>query len=325
MIDPNRIIRGALNEIAPGVWYLPVLISNVYFLGARGGPWVLVDAGVAGGGIRIRTAADHHFGCRPEAIVLTHGHFDHVGALPGLADYWDVPVYAHRLEMPFLTGRSDYPEVDPTVGGFMAQFMSRTFPHSGHNFGDRMRLLPEDGSIPYMTEWRSVETPGHTSGHTSLFRESDRTLVAGDALTTVNQENPAKLFAQVRELRNPPACATQDWRQARESIHLLAGLEPGTIAAGHGLPMSGREVPSLLRRFAAEFHPPAKGRYVGTPVRTDPTGKIVWTPPPPPDPVPMYAAGVALAAATGAMLLYAGSRQRRSVTAKAEVEKRSAG
>ena len=98
MVDPNRLWRGALNEIAPGVWYLPIVMANVYFLGEKNGPWVLVDAGVRGGGWRIKQAAMETFGQAPECIILTHGHFDHVGGLPQLAQEWNVPVYAHALE-----------------------------------------------------------------------------------------------------------------------------------------------------------------------------------------------------------------------------------
>ena len=39
-------------------------------------------------------------GSKPKAIILTHGHFDHVGALEALLDKWDVPVYAHELGHP---------------------------------------------------------------------------------------------------------------------------------------------------------------------------------------------------------------------------------
>ena len=40
---------------------------------------------------------------KPKAIVLTHGHFDHVGAVVDLVRKWDVPVYAHEAELPYLT------------------------------------------------------------------------------------------------------------------------------------------------------------------------------------------------------------------------------
>ena len=103
------------NEIAPGVGWLQLPIVNVYFAGRPGGgPWVLVDTGLPGSGAPIRRAAEALFGDRPpEAIVLTHGHFDHRGAAAELAGSWDVPIYAHRLELPYLTGRSDYPPPGP--------------------------------------------------------------------------------------------------------------------------------------------------------------------------------------------------------------------
>ncbi|MDY0395290.1 MBL fold metallo-hydrolase [Virgibacillus halophilus] len=37
--------------------------------------------------------------------MLTHGHFDHVGGLVDLVKEWEVPVYAHSLEFPYLTGK----------------------------------------------------------------------------------------------------------------------------------------------------------------------------------------------------------------------------
>ena len=316
MIDPNRLWRGGLNEIAPGVWYLPVMMANVYFLGQRNGPWILVDAGVRGGGWRIKQAALDTFGRPPECIILTHGHFDHVGALPQLADDWDIPVYAHPLEVPFLNGSSDYPKPDPTVGGFMAQ-MSRLFSNSGIDLGTRLRTLTDDNSVPDATDWRWIHTPGHTSGHVSLFRESDRTLVAGDACITVNQENAAKLMSQVREFRNPPAYLTQDWGAAERSVQILAELRPNIVATGHGLPLAGDWVADELQAFAENFRPPARGRYVNNPVRTDEYG-LVYVPPAPPDPVPMYAAGVGLAAAAGLLLFSAANRRKRHELAEQE-------
>src|SRR5438477_2584025 len=162
-----------ITRIAPDVGWLPVSFVNVYFIGRPGGPWILVDAGLPGRANQILDAAEARFGAgaRPEAIVLTHGHFDHAGSVLPLAVQWDVPVYAHRLELPYLTGRSDYPPPDPTVGGgLMASVMARFFPRAGTDLGGRVRALPADGSVPGLPGWRWVHTPGHTPGHVSFFR-----------------------------------------------------------------------------------------------------------------------------------------------------------
>src|SRR5579872_4623672 len=99
-----------MQEIAPGVAVFPTLIANAYAVGDAAS-WVLVDACTPGHARGIRSAAAKRFGAgsRPRAIILTHGHFDHAGSAGPLADAWGVPIYAHRLELPFLTGKAHYP------------------------------------------------------------------------------------------------------------------------------------------------------------------------------------------------------------------------
>jgi glyoxylase-like metal-dependent hydrolase (beta-lactamase superfamily II) len=316
VVDPNALLRGRVNEIAPGVWYIPALMANLYFVGERNGSWVMVDAGTPGTAWRIRMAAQELFGDRrPEAIVLTHGHFDHVGALEELSSEWDVPVFAHPLEFPYLGGRDQYPPPDPTVGGFMAQ-LSRVFPRKGVNVQPRLRALMTDNTIPYMRGWRFVYTPGHTPGHVSLFRDEDRVLLAGDAVITIDQQNPLKLISQIREFHGPPMYYTQDWDAAARSVDALAQLRPRTVATGHGLPLAGDDVPDLLTALARTFQRPSQGRYVTTPALADEQGTY-FIPPAPPDPVPMYAAGVAVAAA-GLLMFALRSKQRPAARVRAQ-------
>ena len=189
---PTR--REPTREIAPGVACLPLSIVNLYFWGEPGAgdrDWVLIDAGLPLSEGSILDAAARRFGenSRPLAIVLTHGHFDHVGALPRLVAHWDVPVYAHEMELPYLSGQSSYPPPDPAVGGGAMSFLSPLYPRGPIDLDGQLRALPADGVVPGMPGWRWVHTPGHTPGHVSLFRESDRVLIAGDAFVTAKQES----------------------------------------------------------------------------------------------------------------------------------------
>jgi glyoxylase-like metal-dependent hydrolase (beta-lactamase superfamily II) len=224
--------------VADDLAYIRTGIVNVYLYGRPGAPsgaWVLIDAGLPGSAWRITRAAEEWMGpwARPAAIVLTHAHFDHVGALGELLRHWDVPVYAHRLELPYLTGRSAYPPTDPMVGGGALAALSRLYPRGPIDLGDWVQPLPENGSLPSMPGWRWIHTPGHSPGHISLFRDEDRTLIAGDAVVTTKQESASAVLAQRPELHGPPAYFTPDWESARRSVEQLAALDPERLATGH--------------------------------------------------------------------------------------------
>lgn len=273
-------------EFTPGVARLGIAIVNAYMVGAPGSPWTLVDTGLPRTATLTRWAATGRYGAgaRPEAIVLTHGHFDHAGAALELASEWDVPIYVHPLEMPYLTGKSDYPPQDPSMGGAIAQ-LARVFPHGGYDFSDRIQPLPKDGEVPGAEHWRWIHTPGHTPGHVSLFRDSDGTLLAGDALATMEMDSWTSQLTRKRELSRPPAPFTPDWKAAHKSVEMLADLEPVAVAAGHGLPIEGSHVAEELRDFAGRFAPPPSGRYVDQPARADGEG-VKELPPSVPDPLP---------------------------------------
>jgi len=286
-----------VQEIAPKVAALPLSIENVYFIGAPGGLWALVDAGTPGTVGRILSAARTRYGenARPEAILLTHGHTDHVGSARALSDAWNVPIYAHPLEMPYLTGRSKYPPKDPTVGGAVAM-LSRVFSMNLLDLGDRLLPLPDGGIVPGLPDWEWHPTPGHSPGHVAYFRPEDGTLLAGDAFATVNLDSLPALMTKRPEISRPPSPFTCDWTAAEKSARLLAALNPFAIGCGHGRPLVGPNVAADLRRFADAFTPPAHGRYVGRPARTDENG-IVSLPPPAPDPFPIQAIVAVFAAA----------------------------
>ena len=293
------------NEAAPNVERIALGPVNAYMVGTTKNEWVLVDTGVPGAAGAIRRAAERRYGAgtRPKAIILTHGHHDHAGSALNLANAWDVPVYAHPLERPFLTGESAYPPADPTVGGPTA-FLTRFQRGEPLELGERLQDLPEDGSVPgLMPDWHWVHTPGHTPGHVSLFRETDRALIAGDAVVTANVDSWIGLAAGQTEVRRPPAPSTPDWAAARQSVEELADLEPSVVAVGHGRPVAGTQASAQLRSLASDFHTPAQGRYVGRAPQVDPEKGVVQLPPPVDDPMPRVAAGIAAGAAGVAALL----------------------
>ena len=291
----------SITRIAPDVGWMPTSFVNVFFIGRPGGPWVLVDTGFPGRANQIVEGAEARFGggARPEAIILTHGHFDHAGSALPLAEKWDVPIYAHRLEFPYLTGASTYPPPDPTIGGAMA-FLSRFIPARPPDLSSRLRELPNDLST-IMPGWECVPTPGHSPGHVSFFRRSDRVLIDGDCLATMNMDSWTGLISKRRELARAGAPFNYDWQATRTSVQKLSDLRPNVIACGHGIPMRDSDLATKLEEFAENFRPPRHGRYVRKPARVDEEG-IVSLPPAPFDPVPfataagLLAVGIALGA-----------------------------
>lgn len=285
-----------LSKAADGVFHTKIVFVNSYFVDTPEnalGSFVLVDTGMPYSATRIKHAVENRYGAgaRPTAIVLTHGHFDHAGSALALAEEWRVPVYAHRLEMPYLTGKSDYPPGDPTVGGAIAQ-MSRLFPRSGFDLKTHVYALPENGEIAEMRGWQILHTPGHTAGHIALWRENDRTLLAGDALATINLDSWTSQVTEKKEFCSPPKPFTTDWRAAHRSVERLAELEPRVVAAGHGQPIDDADTAQQLKELARHFDVPRKGRYVSHPAIADENG-VVSVPPPAQDSVKIAAAGIA--------------------------------
>ena len=273
-------------QVAQGVWGMKLFFVNVYVIANRRGQakgWVLVDTGVKGSAKKIITMAESIFGpgTQPKAIILTHGHLDHTGSLNELLKYWKVPVYAHELELPYLTGKSSYPPADPTVGGGMVSLMSMFFRLKPINLGNRIKAIDVRDGIPELPEWRIIETPGHSPGHISLFFPLNTTLIAGDAVSTTKPESLIYGLWFLKKFSGPPKYITMDWDSAERSVQKINELEPRIIAPGHGYVMRGRELQAALQSLSDNFEElaiPESGRYVPYPAIADEEG-VKYVPP----------------------------------------------
>ena len=86
-----------------------------------------------------------------------------------------------------------------------------------------------------------METPGHSRGHLSFFRERDGVLIAGDALTNMN------LLTTRPGLHLPPGLFTPDAERNRASVREIAALKPEIVCFGHGPVLRNR---GELEKFA---------------------------------------------------------------------------
>jgi len=319
MIQPQET-QSLYFDVAPGVWGTKDVFVNMYIVqNENTKEWVLIDAGLKSSAAKIRKMATRLFGkdARPAAILLTHGHFDHTGSLRTLAEEWNVPIYCHYLELPYLSGRSSYPPPDASVDGGLMAKLAWMYPKKPINVEHRLNILPPDGSVPFLDSWQYLYTPGHAPGHVSFFRKKDRVLLAGDAIVTTVQESVMSVMMQKKKLSGPPKYFTYDWVAARSSVLAIADLRPEVIATGHGKPMSGSEMQAALHNLARHFDElavPTRGRYVDEPARVDASG-VSYVPPAEAKPIPWLALGVGavvLAVAAVSLLAYQRSSRRKN-------------
>jgi glyoxylase-like metal-dependent hydrolase (beta-lactamase superfamily II) len=270
----------SLFAVAPGVWGRKETFVNLYFIQDHiSGEWAMVDAGLRWSAPNIKKIVNDLFGEGniPSAIILTHGHFDHIGALGTLLKEWDIPVYAHSLELPYLTGQSAYPPPDPSVGGGIMATFSFLYPKGPVDLREYIRPLPSDNSIPGLPEWKYVHTPGHSPGHVSLFRERDKVLIAGDAFVTTKTESALYALTYLKHFSGPPKYFTCNWASAKLSVLKLAALDPEIVTTGHGFPMKGAEMRNQLGVLARHFDEvavPEQGRYTSEPAVTNEEGVV---------------------------------------------------
>lgn len=200
---------------------------------------------------------------RPYAILLTHGHGHVAGAAATLAREWACSVFCGASELPMVTGLIDYPPVDTTCKG-IASWNAR--------FQSEPRAAVITTAVELRDEnapdgWNVLALPGHTPGSMALLRRSDGVLIAGDALSTIDWDQPLWWRRQTKRLRMPPNLDTLDWVMVRRSLRVMADLKPQYVVPAHGLPILQFRwgVATELRHLADAGVVALKGRYVADP------------------------------------------------------------
>jgi glyoxylase-like metal-dependent hydrolase (beta-lactamase superfamily II) len=180
----------------------------------------LVDTALPGSAKAIRAAA-LQLGRPIVRIALTHAHGDHVGSLDALADALPgVEVSISERDARLLAKNKTTDPGEPPEAKMRGSYPgTRTRPTRTLTAGDRV------GSLEV------VAAPGHSPGHVAFLDTRDRTLIAGDAFSTIGG---VATSAKANPLFPLPVMATWHKPTALESARALRALDPVRLAVGHG-------------------------------------------------------------------------------------------
>ena len=179
----------------------------------------LVDTMISGSAGAILAAAERA-GAPIARIVLTHAHGDHAGSLDALAERLPgIEIALSTREARLMSGDHALTADEPQskLRGGWPKVASRP-----------TRLL-EDGDL--VGSLRVLAAPGHTPGHIALLDERDRTLIAGDAFSTLGGVSTT---GRVNPRFPLVGMSTWDRATANRTAAMLRGLEPAALAVGHG-------------------------------------------------------------------------------------------
>lgn len=207
-----------MEQLAPGVKRLkgtPKDAINSYLVED-----VLIDSGAF---FSQRSILKQLEGVSLSAHAITHAHFDHDGAAAAVAKRHGVPVWIGEKDVEAAERGKQIGHV-PGLG-------ERFLPSAAKVSIDR--ALKEGDEVAGFVV---LDTPGHSPGHVSYWRESDRVLLCGDVMWGFNP------FTLRKGVREPYAMLSPDPQLNRESARRLADLRPELVCFGHGPPLRDPDV-----------------------------------------------------------------------------------
>lgn len=234
-----------IGRVAPGVWLLRGDIRggmNVYFLEEPGGGVVQFDAGTRGMTGAVLDAGRRLGGIN--RVVLGHAHADHRGS----AARAEAPIYCHgaALAEAHFAGAIlpyyDFSQLDFAPVRWIFPALLRRWDGGAV---DVAGTLSEGDDV---AGFEVIDLSGHAPGQIGLWREQDRLALVSDTVYLVDS-------ARLRELPEGTACLphrtfNMDTEAARESVLRLSALNPATVCAGHGFPLTGGDLRPALEAAA---------------------------------------------------------------------------
>lgn len=179
---------------------------------------ILIDSGIRSSGNKILKAIKN---IAITKHILTHAHADHQGSSDFICNALNIPLWTSELEKQNAESGKVTHEY-PNSKSLIAQFQQNFWAGKGHKVS---HILKEGDAVGSFTV---IDTPGHSRGHISFFRETDRVIIVGDALVNMN------LLTTFVGLDQPPNLFTTDKKRNIESIRKIYDLKPKILCFGHG-------------------------------------------------------------------------------------------